>query len=86
MEKGHHLQEIVWPDRNFIAEQHEMEIEADLIGAWALALQNQVIRERPIFDIVRRFNDLTRLLNHSAMDLAIPMKTIPIIHGRNNVN
>ena len=68
-EKGHHLQEIVWPHRDYGVEHHLMEIEADLIGAWVLVLQNQIIGARPMIDIVRRFDDANRIAQRLGVSL-----------------
>jgi hypothetical protein len=59
-EKGHHLQEIVWPKRSYATDHHCMEIEADLIGACVLARAN---REIPpdIPNILTRFDDAYRI-------------------------
>jgi hypothetical protein len=60
-EKGHHLQEIVSSTRNYGIEHHEMEIEADLFGAWALALQNAVIASGGLIYIIIEFDDANRI-------------------------
>jgi hypothetical protein len=60
-EKGHHLQEMIWPNRKYATEHHVMEIEADLIGAWALASRNSAIATQPLLDIVKQFDDVNRI-------------------------
>jgi hypothetical protein len=60
-EKGHHLQDKTWPDRDYRVEHHVMEIEADLVGAWALARQNQANNQTINANIVRNFDDAYRI-------------------------
>lgn len=60
-EKGHYLQELVWPHRNYETDHHAMETEADLIGAWVLAMENQTIGSPDLTVVVRWFDDANRI-------------------------
>ena len=60
-EKGHHLQELLSPGRQYELEQHAMEIEADLFGAWSLALRDGAIVVGHALDVVKKFDDANRM-------------------------
>lgn len=67
-EKAHHLQELVWPLRNYKIEHHVMEIEADLVGAWALAQRKQAVPGE-LMEIVRRFDDAYHIAQRLGVEI-----------------
>ena len=76
-EKGHHLQDVVSPDRNYEIEHHIMEIEADLIGAWALAQRNESISTRRLNDIIKQFDDSNRIAKRLGVVIGDPIERNP---------
>lgn len=76
-EKGHHLQEIIWPHRIYALEHHVMEIEADLFGAWSLALMNTAISEGTVLTAVKQFDDANNIAKKLGIALGGPSGRSP---------
>jgi hypothetical protein len=60
-EKAHHLQESVSPNHNYEIDKHVMEIEADIIGAWALAIRKIGMDPGKLSSMVHEFDDAYRI-------------------------
>jgi hypothetical protein len=60
-EKGHDVQDHVWPTRDYGAETRVMELEADLIGAWALHKMFPTPPPAGFNAATRRFTDIQRM-------------------------
>jgi hypothetical protein len=76
-EKGHHLQELLSPHRLYEVDHHVMEIEADLIGAWSLALQNVTIAGTSSLQAVKLFDDANRIAQKLGKQIGDPTARRP---------
>lgn len=71
-EKGHDLQDLIWPERDYNAKTRVMELEADLIGAWALHKKFPSPPPTNFEKATRQFTDIQRMAQPAGSVLGNP--------------